>query len=173
MYYLRFEDRNKVTALENSLDPSEELDLFWRLPFPDEDHVQPGEYKNYKRGERLYKTSEHGYSVDFSDPTTVDNPGTIQLKHEDSGLLINVHCYHGEKLPECSAGMKAFWNGKGSAYELAFVKNTKDGVRPVVRCRFCNQMWRYSWEEILPYVNGELKERLLKHKKGVAEHEKF
>lgn len=162
MYYLRYEDKDKVTCQEGSLDPSTELDLFWRLPFPDEDNVQPGEYQKYNRGEPLYKNGVYGAEY-FSDPTTAKSPGIMQLKDEASGLLVNVACYQGEKLPAGNADFKPFWNGKGNAYELAFVKNTKAGVLPVVRCKFCGQMWRYSWEEILPFVNGELKNRLAKY----------
>jgi hypothetical protein len=161
MYYLRYEDRNKVAKADNSLDASTESNLFWRLPFPDEDNVQIGEYTPHTRGERLYK-KEGDYYVDFEDAETVDSAGTIQLTHP-SGLLVNVPCYHGEKLPE-SGDIKSFWNGKSWSYELAHLKNLPDGtVKPVVHCRHCGKMWRYEWEEILPYLHGELKKRLEKY----------
>lgn len=48
MYYIRYEDRFKVTPEENSLDCSVELDLIWRLPFPEEDSLLPGEYEPFK-----------------------------------------------------------------------------------------------------------------------------
>lgn len=159
MYYIRYEDRNKVSKLENSIDASSEIGLFWRLPYPDEDTIGIGGYEQYNRGQRLWKM-EDGCGIDFSDPSTVDSPGMIQLKHP-SGLLVNVPCYHGEKLPEVSNGVKVFWNGRSWFYELAFVKNVDtQTVKPVVRCRHCDQMWRYEWDEILPYLHGEMKERL-------------
>jgi hypothetical protein len=161
MYYLRYEDRSQVIKDSNSLDPATETGLFWRLPYPDEDHMQPGDYEQYNRGERLWKQDEgEKYSSEFSDPETIENPGIIQLTHP-SGLLVNVQCYHGEKLPESTSDVKAFWNGRSWFYELAFVKNVdKDTVLPVVHCRHCGQMWRYTWAEILPYLHGEMKERL-------------
>jgi len=33
----------------------------------------------------------------------------------------------------------------------------------VVHCRVCGHMWRYDWKDILPYLHGELKERLSKY----------
>jgi hypothetical protein len=157
MFYLRYEDRNKVSQLDGSLNTSTELNLFWRLPFPDEDNVQIGQYENHVKGLRLYKQTPGGCE-DFRDETTPENPGSIQVKHE-SGLLFCVPCYHGEKLPDIN-GIRFHWNGRSWFYELASIKNTPDGIFPIVRCRHCGQMWRYSWDEVLPYVHGEMKTRL-------------
>lgn len=163
MYYLRYEDKNKVAYIPGNVNAGTESNLFWRLPFPDEDNVQIGHYDRHDRGERLYKKDdETNYYVDFSDAETVDSVGTIQLTHP-SGLLVNVPCYHGEKLPEGN-DIKAFWNGKSWFYELAHVKNMPDGsVLPVVRCRHCQRMWRYDWNDIMPYLHGEMKARLEKY----------
>jgi hypothetical protein len=45
MYYLRYEDRDQMTKEPGSLDFATTLNLFWRLPFPDEDDIKPGEYR--------------------------------------------------------------------------------------------------------------------------------
>ena len=167
MYYLRYEDRFKVQNMANSINPANCLNLFWRLPYPDEDAIYPGHYEKYNRGERLYRT-ENGYTVDFSDKSLADDPGTIQLRHE-CGLLVNIKCYHGEKLPDGNAEIQAFFNGKSWFYELAFIKNTADGIYPIVKCRHCNRMWRYQWSDVMEYINDEkLKERLEKHTVKVA-----
>jgi hypothetical protein len=160
MYYLRYEDRNKVKKIPNSLDASREKNLFWRIPFPDEDAVQVGEYDDYSRSERLYKPGKYG-AEDFTDKETIDSPGTMQMRHE-SGLLVNVKCYHGEKIPEGNDDFRPGWNGRSWFYELAHIKNLENGeVLPVVRCRHCGQMWRYSWAEILPFIQDKiLKARL-------------
>lgn len=47
MYYIRYEDRFKVRPDEYSLDCSKETGLIWRLPFPEEDHLKPGEYEPF------------------------------------------------------------------------------------------------------------------------------
>lgn len=152
MYYLRFEDRLSVKKEANSLDPATEKNLFWRLPFPDEDSIQPGRYDQYNRAEVLH---------DFSDAGTAQTPGTMQM-HHPTGLLLNINCYHGEKLPEASKDFRPRWNGKGSFFELAFIKNAGDSILPVIRCRACGGMWSYSsWDDILPKIhNKALKERL-------------
>jgi len=74
--------------------------------------------------------------------------------------MLNVPCHHGQKLPEVT-GAKAFWNGKGYALVLSSIKNTKDeGIKPVIRCRFCYHAWRFDWADVFPYVQGEMRARL-------------
>jgi hypothetical protein len=174
MYYLRYEDRDKVEAISYKGSfvplPFKGGNLFWRLPFPDEDDVQIGEYQPFHRGIRLFKTEldhrQEKVYVEFKDLSTADDPGIIQLRHPGAGLLASVNCYHGNKLPNSTAEVRFDWNGRGHHLELAFVKNhiaedKSEVVLPVVRCRFCQHMWRYSWDEILPYVSeSRLRERL-------------
>ena len=157
MYYLRFEDKNKVTPDKNS-----GFGWFWRIPFPDEDHILPGDYKNHQRGYRLYQSRKHGCD-DFVDESTVNEPGIIQLHHE-SGLLLNVLCYHGHKLPETTGDMKAFWNGKSWNFELVHIREDNGNLFPVVWCRHCHKMWRYDWSDVMPYVQDKtLAERLCRY----------
>ncbi|MDD5094250.1 MAG: hypothetical protein PHV74_07725 [Dehalococcoidia bacterium] len=164
MYYLRYEDRNKVSKLPNSLDPATTMDLFWRLPFPDEDNVRIGEYQPHDRGLRLWKTGEDGWTEDFADPETAESPGMFQLYHRESGFILSVACYHGNKLPEETQEYRPGWNGKSHNFELAFVKNTSEGVLPVARCRHCGLMWRYSWGCVISYIQDkELLKRLEVH----------
>ena len=166
MYYLRFEDRFKVRALSNNVDPVKDAgELKFRVPFPDEDQIEPGgEYKDYRRGYRLYRqvSEQYGNRIekhceDFSDPSLCEDPGTMQL-HNDSGLLLNVKCYHGEKLPAASDDVKPFWNGKSWFLELNQLRPVAqaDGslaVFPVVHCRFCDKAWRYTWADLWPYID--------------------
>ena len=167
MYYCRLEDAEKVTPLAGNVDPRRDTGLFFRLPFPDEDKTQVGDYDPFERGERLYLNAdpENGkpYCTDY-DPDWLKEdkePGIIQLSHRDSGLLLNVPCYHGTRLPEVQKPMQAFWNGKGYALELAYLKRTDEReILPIVRCRFCGHMWRVDWQEVAPYIHGEMRKRL-------------
>ena len=169
MYYLRFEDQDKVVPDSNS-----GFGWFWRIPFPDEDNILPGDYKQYNRGERLYiqdgfypVNSDNPAYKDFSDSETIADPGIMQICHRESGLLVNVNCYHGEQLPAPSKDFKPSWNGKSHALELACIRSTPEGLFPVVRCRFCDHMWRYDWADILPYVQDqELRRRLEEYAKS-------
>lgn len=191
MFYLRYDDRFKITGLPGNVDPSiNATGLFFRLPFPDEDGIRPGEYGNHLRGLRLSKPIQcswckgsgqsgfetngqcrrcHGSGIEgheeFSKPEMVNNPGTIQLTHK-SGLLLNVPCYHGLKLPDVAPPMKAFWNGKESSIELSSLKVMKsefglrDEVWPVVHCVHCRIAWRYEWADVWDYIDGEMQSRL-------------
>jgi len=167
MYYLRIEDRRNVIPESNSLNPAKETGLFWRLPFPEEDDILLGEYEPFK-GLRLYKKREpingrdQGHD-DFEQQELMKDPGTIQLRH-DCGLLVNMPCYHGLALPDSPPDGKCFWNGKSWFLELSYVKELSDGkITPIVSCRHCRKMWRFTWDEVLPYVSGEIKERLEKY----------
>ena len=157
MYYIRYEDRSRVQAEPNSVDPATQKNLFWRLPFPDEDHLNPGDYPDHNRGVRLF-SREHG---DFREESCIDDTGNMQMTHP-SGLLANIKCYHGLKLPESSDDAGFHWNGKSHSFELVLIKNTTDGIRAVYHCRHCRQMWSTDeWETILPYILDEkLRERL-------------
>jgi len=174
MYYLRLEDKYKVDLNHPKHGQMGVFGWFWRLPFPDEDNVLPGDYENYNRSLHLWKYEDNPplsrknapYSVSFSDPETVSDPGLIQLKH-DSGLLVNVKCYHGEQLPQGNDDFQPHWNGKSHAFELSSLRTTETGdVWPVVKCRFCDHAWRYNWEDVLPYIHGEMKQRLEKYNLG-------
>ena len=158
MYYLRNEDKDKVRLL-----PGQSFGDFWRLPFPDEDEVLPGAYENYNRGQRLYKVHKSNTLtgqdyIEHFEPEL--EPGSLQIKHE-CGILVNMPCYHGAKLPEPGPGQKVFWNGKSWFLELPWIKRTTKATRYVVRCRWCREMWSYSWDDIQEWIpEGELKERL-------------
>lgn len=160
MYYLRYEDRHKVSPEPHSLDPAHTEGLHWRLPVPEEDHIQPGDYTATMPTVRLYKTTAK-YTEDFNPHGAELYPGKIQLRHE-SGLYLSVKCYHGARLPEESSDITAGWNGKSWNFELYGLKNTDDrGVLPLVHCRHCHKLWVFDWPDIWDYIpKGELKNRL-------------
>ena len=162
MYYLRFEDREKVSPLSGNVNPMVDKGLLYRLPFPDEDGIGIGYYQPFLRGYRLYKKVD-GHYQDFTDPVLVNSPGSIQMKHE-CGLLVSVPCYHGAQLPDLGEGVRVHWNGKSWFIELVFVKEMNDGTMvPVIHCRHCRNMWNCEWDEVKDYLHGEIRERLSKH----------
>jgi hypothetical protein len=156
MYYLRFEDRNKVSYDDGW------ADLRFRIPFLDEDKLQPGEYDVYNRGLLLRRGSEYFQDVDKG---TDSESGMLQIRHEATGLLIQIPCHHGERLPAMGDKAGVHWNGKMPSYVLSSIRSVQvEGgltLWPVVRCVHCNQAWRYEWDEILPWVPDiQLRERL-------------
>lgn len=180
MYYLRFEDRHKVQHEPGNVDPENDPDgLFFRIPFIDEDHVSIGEYNPHGRGLRLShrdaepshyafdrETNERKavyFNSDFADQELAATPGNIQLYDRASGLGVNVACYHGIKLPEGTKEMRPFWNGKGWSLELAHLKAMREEgeivIYPVVHCRHCRSMWRYTWAELWNDIPADMRER--------------
>jgi hypothetical protein len=145
MYYLRYSDRDKVRAMKGNVDPmdeSESKELRYRLPFPDEDNVRPGEYKDYNRGALLCA---------FSDPETAEYPGIVQIVSK-AGMMCNVTCYHGEKLPENTKDVKFFWNGKNSCFELNHLKFIDGTVHGIYTCTECGASFREPLEKLIPFM---------------------
>ena len=162
MYYLRYEDRHRVQPQPGNINPGIDKDLWFRPPFPDEDHLKPGEYLDPFRGQPLYKSTEKGH-VHFTEK--FEEHGNIQL-HSDCGMHVNAKCFHGAKLPQSSEDMQPFWNGKaGVWFELVHIKNSAVyGLIPIIRCKHCDSKWSFTpdeWPRILEYVpDTELRKRL-------------
>lgn len=179
MYYIRYEDRDKVSALPGNVDlkRAHEYGLRFRLPLIPEDGLQPGEYDGaFPKKIRLSK-----HVQDPRCPTNASNlkdfkiegahPGTITLRHEESGIQVSFPCYHGEKIPENMgpdyARIRFGLNGARHAAELAYVKAVKvdgqDRVVPVICCAHCGDEWATSWEEIWEYIPEDYKPRLAQY----------
>lgn len=157
MYYLRYSDRDKVRALPGNVDVHDQKtvnQLRFRLPFPDEDHIRPGEYQPF-RGASL---------CNFSDKETAGDPGLVQLTTK-TGMLVNVSCYHGEKLPENTKEAQFHWNGKDNFYNLTALKFINGDVFGIYECVDCRHMWRAPLKELIPfmiaYEDQPLKARLI------------
>ena len=102
------------------------------------------------------------------DNITESDAGTVQLHHEN-GYLLNVKCYHGQKLPEGGGGVRVAWNGKTPInYELKSIKLTEDGMKAIVGCRWCSEKWRLDLGEVLEYIPDEkLRERIRLYEPGL------
>ena len=174
MYYLRYEDRDRVKQLPGNVDPLMEKDLRFRLPYPDEDDKTPGSYDNAFRTEALHKPElweKLNYGIRtirsaqyFSMPELADNTGIVQASH-NNGYLLNVKCYHGIKLPIGSEDVKIFWNGKASDWiHLAFIKNTPEGLKAIITCKYCRKEWNVDFSEIIEWISDlELRSRFQKY----------
>jgi len=157
MYYIRYEDRNKVSRDEGTLDSINELDLRWRLPFPDEDDIKVGEYEQHDRGAML-----HGYVV--HDVET----GTNWIYDDKSGMRFKVTCHHGKQLPEGSPEIIPQITKHKDLIELAAIKNTAEGLMAVSRCTCCGEMWREPIPDVLPYMKeGVLKSRIAAYLRAI------
>lgn len=169
MYYLRFEDRNKVEALENNVDPMSTKGLFYRLPLPEEDGFGPGDYDDHQPFIKYENGSfriNSNCRLDNSHPALTEgpnNPGAVQAAVQPLGMLVNVKCYHGLKLNESTEDVRYFWNGKRDSLALSYLKETGTELRVCVSCIACGQMWSFSFDEIeAAIINPIMKERIRK-----------
>lgn len=191
MYYLRFEDRFKVAHIPGNVDIARHPeDCRFRLPFADEDKLEPGEYEG-RRSQRLYKpivcdwcdgTGKnktfpedcrrcYGSGIydheDFAPASLEDKPGRFQMTHK-SGLIFSIPCHHGMKLPDLGPNIKPAWNGKGWSTELSSIRIVKqDGylrTYPVVRCRHCEEAWRFEWPDVWDYIPEGMKSRCIQYR---------
>jgi hypothetical protein len=169
MYYLRYEDRNLVTAMPNNVNPMDSKDLFFRLPLPEEDGIGPGGYNGhqpFRGGPNEYYISPYACRLDNLHPSFADvweNPGLVQTTVPQLGMLVNLKCYHGLKLNEDSEGAKFGWNGKHDGLSLSYLKDSGQELRVVISCVACNQMWSYSFLDIeKAIINPIMKERIRK-----------
>lgn len=180
MYYARFSDRDKVAWLHGNIDVTKDEDcagLKWRLPFPDEDGIEVGNYQDFDRDAILsIPYGDGGSQVDRGRrhfPVELLNlePGTIQLSHP-CGYLVNAICYHGAKLPTGSADLRVGWNGRDPySVRLLFVKSILENFEesgqlkkqlvlyPVIGCRHCRKMWSCRWDEIWDAIPEALQKR--------------
>lgn len=159
MYYLRYEDAHLVEYFDGGkskrYDDSKTKGFLFRVPFSDELAMVVGEYGDqYNRGYPL-----PNFELDECMRNTL---GMLQLEHKEAGVYVNLPCCHGGELVDCG-GSKPFYNGRAGWYiELAFIKHHDDGLLyPIIKCRFCEKLWRCDWEEVLPFINDDkIKERL-------------
>ena len=151
MLYLRYEDRHKVKPIVNNVDPATEYDLIFRLPYPDEDHLGPGNYDDPFRGIPLDgQFASEGLEPGITQATT------------PFGILINLPCYHGLQLPEIQ-DCKTFWNGWRDHLHLSGVRNTRTGLLPMIRCDACREVWTFRDWSIMDHVhNKELSLRIMR-----------
>lgn len=147
MYYIRYEDRNKVRHRKGNVDCANDTGLRWRIPFPDEDRVKIGEYEQHDRAYPL-----PGFAMEFSGESgnTYGEYNSIWIEGKEYTEGGDIKHVQWRKRPEV-------WFG------LSSVKNMPDGtVWAVVRCLVCDVAWRVPMGEVLPFVKDDvLRERLI------------
>jgi len=142
MYYLRAEQAALVTPVPNSLDPVEVHEsIRFRFPFPDEDTVEPGGFKDYSRGVNLW----------MEVPDGVEH-GMVQFSARP-GYLISLPCPESKAARDSS--LKIHRNGFPG--QVAIVQQRcLDGVRMLVcRCNGCDWPYRVpTLDDARPYIRA-------------------
>ena len=166
MFYLRFDDLNKIEALDHNVNPSVDAGLRFRLPLPEEDDVEPGNYESHRTDYCLMP----GYR--FKD---APQDGIHQVYDTRAGVLINLRCMHGESLPDLGPNATALFNGKAYGWTVLSSIKTQPApeagvgfvqLLPVISCRFCREAWlEKDWNRVLPWIhNDDLKQRLMAYR---------
>lgn len=172
LYYLRYEDRDKVEAVENSIDSETIENIQWRLPLPDEDHLKPGDYESHQP----YIQCDKKLGVYYIHPDCQLSPdieklfenyayrsGIFQLYQKNLGLLVNIACHHGLKDNLNAEEVSFGWNGKRSPFALCGVLNDKTEMMISFTCIACEEKWLVSFVEIQHLIHSEeMKYRLFK-----------
>ena len=133
MYYLRYEDQDKVIPDECS-----DFGYRWRIPFPDEDHILPGDYDSGFR------------QVDLDTAVFCGDNGEDEIGH-----YIPPEDYKGFDLYrlDCLRTAEGLVNPVVCAYET--------GKRD--RWSY-TERFRDKWPSVLPFIKDEqLKQRLQKY----------
>lgn len=147
MYYLRYEQRNEV-----NYDFGEE-EFYWRIPTPKEDGILPGEY-DYSLLDGQYIPYELKLSnIDDSlSQKLASHVGLTQVRNEKLGMLINMPCHHGLRLPEPFDGFKFFWNGKVDSLYLYCLVNKENELKICIKCNACGEVFSGSFTEMAPII---------------------
>jgi hypothetical protein len=149
LFQIRWEDRHNVSHIP-------EWPFNWRLPYPDEDGIEPGDYQQWMREYIL-----ENYTIDKPE----EDIGGYQLFHK-SGLILGVICYHGAKLPEKVSDYYPMWRNERDhrAFSLMAVRNIGDNIKGVIRCRWCGSWWDVDLRDILSKIDDVgLRERLMNY----------
>jgi hypothetical protein len=138
-------------------------------------HAGDGNHTNWKysrhtriNSERLLELLEKGNKVDNPDWLR-KSKGIVQLTHP-SGLLVNMPCYHGFKLPESTDDIKVHWNGHNDRMCLCSIKTVGRDCWICVGCIDCETSWAITLEE-LEYIMKEDKKQYGKHMEYIGTKE--
>lgn len=133
MYYLRYEDQDKVIPDECS-----EFGYRWRIPFPDEDHILPGDYDSGFR------------QVDLDTAVFCGDNGEDEIGH-----YIPPEDYQGCKFYR----LDCLRSADGQIHPVVCGYKSDKGDRWSYEERF-----RHEWPYVLPFIKDEqLKQRLQKY----------
>lgn len=140
--------------------------MLWRIPTPDEDGTQVGDYESslmLKNGYIPYHLMIDSLKFDDEDKQLlIKNSGITQVLVDKLGLLCNIKCFHGLKLPDNSDDVKYFWNGKRDPLHLAYLVNKDKELRVGIKCNACGESFSMPFNEAEPLIKSMwMKLRLL------------
>jgi hypothetical protein len=144
MYYLRFDQRHKVTPVEGNVDPVKDAEeLRFRFPFPDEDDKEPGDFFDFDRS----------VAVACTLPCMAEkvNHRSIQFFHP-SGLNVLLPCPAGrESIP----GVRVHTNGCTKTVLISQQRLVDDRLVLICKCAMCDAAFRLpTLDEAQPVIDA-------------------
>lgn len=149
MYYLRFDQRFKVQAMNGNVNPvTDAAALRFRFPWPDEDMTAPGAFGG---------DHERGVSLEgFQPPAEVEH-ATIQFQGH-GGYLLSLPCPESgdvrdqmtRTIPGATLNgnpMRVHLNGYSGHVKLVQQRWTGEHLALILKCGGCGAKWRVSPED--------------------------
>lgn len=136
--------------------------LYWRIPTPDEDGIQPGDFDYSLLREDGYipwKLRIDTSKFSEEDKADMKQRGSFQLKEPRMGLLVNIRCPHGfpmEQFKQNKEGdiISMGYNGHQDTLYLKGLKNEPNELKVLVECSACGSMWSFSFNDIEPMIES-------------------
>lgn len=157
MFKCRYDQLGEITY------PYMSDNLYWRIPTPDEDGIQPGDFDDSLLREDGYipwKLMIDTTKFSEEDIKLMQKQGTVQLKEPHMGLLVNIRCPHGfdvgEDFQKHDEGIvySMGYNGHQDILYLKGLKNEPNELKVLVECSACRSMWSFSFNEIEPAIES-------------------
>ena len=144
MYYLRYDQRGLVTPESGSVNPagSDKYELRFRFPWPGEDQIEPGGFKEYGKAVQV-RDLKAAEDVDHNSVQFVAQAGyLVSLPCPESGAYKDAAgLYSGRSLTGTT--VRVARNGFQGSVLLSAQKPVKGvGLVPILRCGGCGAMWR-------------------------------
>jgi hypothetical protein len=149
MYYLRADQAHLVTPLPGNVDPIKDADeIRFRFPFPDEDHIEPGQFEPFTKrriwGLRPPAEGIEHYKVQF---------------RSDPGYLVMLPCPEGPEATQedngwsMTNGLRIGRNGFKGAVHLAYQRLWEGKLVAVCECGGCGALYRLETiEDVEPLI---------------------
>lgn len=140
MYYLRYDQRELVTAINGSIDPvGDAAAIRFRFPFPDEDALEPGQFNDYDRGVAVW-----GVTV----PEGVEH-GIVQFV-ASAGYNVCLPC---PEAGNAAHGLTVHRNGFRGPVRIVQQREWEGKLVTVCECGGCEARYRLpSWSDAEPIV---------------------
>ena len=130
---------------------------YYRIPTPDEDGIQPGEFHDldgiiFENGVpcMLWLNTELEGNDEIWNELR-ESKGEISFMNRIAGLSVSVPCQHNLGLPT-GEGARFWWCGKNNVLYLSAMHPCDKEMKICVRCAVCGKMWSTTFDKLEPVI---------------------